>query len=592
MAITPAELELVGAARPLRISQSLSVGRASWLMAAMIALSRLTGFGRMMLVSHLYGNGPQAAAFEAAFNIPDTITILIAGGALATGFVPVFTEYISRGQDAQARRTFRAMWTLLGTAFGIVTLLLFALTWTPLGRSLAPQKVAPQYIDLYLHLLRILLAAQFFFVVGGLFSGTLNALRLFWYPALQPVLFNGGIIVFGVALPYFFHMGIESQAWGALLGAVVGSLLIQMPAVLRNGLSLKPLWDLNDAGVRRVLKSLLPIVFGLASGQIIALNLPRFIAASQLLPADLTSLGYANRLMQVPLDLLASGPAIALFPTLSLLASQGDLPAMSVQLSSALRRTILLTLAATALLAALRFPLIHLVLEHGQFDKSDTKYTTPVLLCYALCIVGLGAQQMMARGFYALGETRPPVVIGIGAMMLFGVLAWPLKTVYGASGLALSAAIAVSALAVAMWISLRARLSGMNGGALGEALWKGAIAAIAAYYAAFYMAGFGIQWITSQGLDNADSASSVKLAARAIVLVLGAVAGVAIYLLTARLLGLRLKGSHMSTHAGDGYGTRRSAPRLPFGRRPKFVKGYLPPRETPPPTPPISKEKP
>ena len=595
MAITPAELELVGAARPLRISQSMTVGRASWLLAAMIALSRLTGFGRMMLVSHLYGNGPQAAAFEAAFNIPDTITILIAGGALATGFVPVFTEFISRGQHEQARRTFRAMWTLLGTAFGLITVLLFALTWTPLGRALAPQKVEPQYVDLYLHLLRILLAAQFVFVLGGLFSGTLNALRLFWYPALQPVLFNGGIIVFGLLLPFFFHIGIESQAWGALAGALVGSLLIQLPAVRRNGLSLKPLWDLNDAGVRRVLKSLLPIVFGLASGQIIALNLPRFIAASQLLPADLPTLGFANRLMQVPLDLLASGPAIALFPTLSLLAAQGDFGSLGAQLGSALRRTILLTLGATALLAALRFPLIHLVLEHGQFDKGDTKYTAPVLGCYALCIVGLGAQQVMARGFYALGETRPPVIIGLGAMAVFGILASILRAPLGASGLALAASVAVSLLAVAMWFSLRSRLSNLNGGAILEALWKGSLAAIAAYYAAFIMARWGIQWITAHGLDSAASPDVPKFAARAIVLCVGAAIGIAAYLLCARLLRLQLQGARMSTHAGDGYGTRRGGFRLPFQRRPKFVKGYLPPRETPvssSPAPPGTKEKP
>ena len=183
----------------------------------------------MMLVSHLYGDGPQTAAFNAAFNIPNTITILIAGGALATGFVPVFTGLLASGDQDGARRTFRAMGTLLGAVFGLITIALFALTFTPLIRHFAPEDATPQTFALYLKLLRILLAAQFFFVIGGLFSGTLNALRLFWYPALQPVMFNGGMIVFGIALPHFFGMGIEGQAWGALGGAIVGSLLIQMP---------------------------------------------------------------------------------------------------------------------------------------------------------------------------------------------------------------------------------------------------------------------------------------------------------------------------------------------------------------------------
>jgi putative peptidoglycan lipid II flippase len=151
-----------------------------------------------MLTSYLYGRNATTDAYNAAFNIPDTISILIAGGALATGFVPVFTAFLSRGEENAARRTFRAMLTLLGAAFGLLTLVLFALTWTPLGRTLALSQVRADQVDLYFLLLRILLVGQFFFVLGGLFTGTLNALRLFWFAALQPVVFNLGIIAFGI----------------------------------------------------------------------------------------------------------------------------------------------------------------------------------------------------------------------------------------------------------------------------------------------------------------------------------------------------------------------------------------------------------
>ncbi len=472
-------------ARTIEISQSMTVGRASLVMALMIALSRLTGFGRMILVSHLYGTNMQAAAFEAAFNIPDTITILIAGGALATGFVPVFTELISQGRQAEAQRTFRAMWTLLGCAFGLITLVLFALTYTPWGQFLAPVKFRgdAHYMQFFSHLLRILLVAQFFFVLGGLFTGTLNALRRFWYPALQPVVFNLGIIVFGIALPHFLGMGIESQAWGALVGAIVGSLLIQAPAVVRNGLSLRPLWDLNDAGVRRVLVSLLPIVFGLASGQIIALNLARFFAL-YLPNGELPTLGYANRLMQVPLDLLASGPAIALYPTLSLLASQGNRTEMQSQLTSTLRRSLLMTLLATALLASLRVPVIGLLLQHGAFDARATAHTAPVLACYALCIVGLGAQQLLARGFYAMGQTRPPIIAGIVSVLVFCALAFAsLNLAPAAWSLALCAAIATSLLSVLMARALRQTWGGWDNGATIRVLVCGGAAAFAAFAA-------------------------------------------------------------------------------------------------------------
>jgi putative peptidoglycan lipid II flippase len=525
-----------GEARTLQISTTLSVGKAALLMAAMIGLSRLTGFGRMMLVSHLYGNGPQAAAFEAAFNIPDTIATLIAGGALATGFVPVFTEYISQGRHEQAQRTFRAMWTLLGCVFGLITIVLFALTWTPLATHLAPEKLPPDYIALYLHLLRILLVAQLFFVVGGLFTGTLNALRLFVYPALQPVVFNLGIIVFGIVLPYGFEMDISAQAWGALCGAVVGSLLIQAPAVRRSGLSLRPLWDLKDEGVGRVLRTLLPIVFGLASGQIIALNLARFFAFA--LPAtELPAIGYANRLMQVPLDLLASGPAIALFPTLALLCAQGDFDAMRAQLSQVFRRTLLLTLLATALLMALRFPVLQLLLQHGEFDRAATQSTAPVLFAYALCIVGLGAQQLLARGFYATGETRPPIVAGVLAIALFGVLGFlSLRFAPGATALAVSAAISTSLLSVLLGIWLANKLGGWDEGRTVQVFWKGTLAAVVTYFVAFSVQ----RWLGAamSSFDSSTARELVRLLVRAVVVVGGAASGTVAFVMMASLLGV------------------------------------------------------
>ena len=305
-------------ARELKINDLTTVGRASLILALMIGLSRLTGLGRTVVAAHFFGRSAQTDVFGAAFNIPDTLTILISGGLLATGFVPVFTRYLSQNQTERARITFRALLTLMLVGFGGLSMGLFALTFTPLATLLYPKNIGPEFTDLYLTSLRILLVAQWIFVVGGVFSGTFNALRLFWFPALQPVFYNVGTIVGGVwGAPHAGSAGnIEYQAWGALGGAFVGTFVMLAPAARHHGLSLRPLWDLTDEGVRRVAASLLPIFLGLASGQIIALNLPRALA-SWLDEGALSSLDYANRLMQVPLDLLASSVAVALFPTIS-----------------------------------------------------------------------------------------------------------------------------------------------------------------------------------------------------------------------------------------------------------------------------------
>ncbi len=93
------------------------------MLAAMIAIARITGFGRLVVTSTIFGANAKTDAYNAAFNIPDTISIIIAGGALATGFVPVFTEYLSQGRPEAAQRTFRAMFTLLLLVFGVLTVL-------------------------------------------------------------------------------------------------------------------------------------------------------------------------------------------------------------------------------------------------------------------------------------------------------------------------------------------------------------------------------------------------------------------------------------------------------------------------------------
>ena len=543
MAKTKASPAIAPAARSIQISAAMTVGRAALLLSAMIALSRIAGFGRMMLTSYLYGISPVTDAYNAAFNIPDTLTILIAGGALATGFVPVFTEYLSKGEDEAARKTFRALFTLIFLSFGLLTAVLFALTYTPYGALLAPRQVDKETIDLYLQLLRILLVAQFFYVMGGVFTGTLNALRLFWYPALQPVVFNIGIIIFGIVLPHLLGMGIESQAWGALVGAIVGSLLIQIPAVLRNGLSLQPLLDLNDPGVRRVLRSLLPIVFGLASGQVIALNLPRFFAVG-LQPGDLTALDNANRLMQVPLAVLASGPAIALFPTISMLAAQGKMDEMRQQMASTFRRILLLMMVSTAIIAALSLPMVRVLLQHGRFTAVDTRKTAAVLFCYAFALIGLGAQQLLARGFYATQNARAPVFLGVLSMLIFCGLASYMSFVHalGAIGLVIAAVAAISILSLLMWLFLRVKLHGWDNGATLNTILKGSLAALVAYFATLWTAR-GADWLVNYGFDFPAASASVKIFARLGIIVVGAIAGGAAFALVAAVLRVPELGS-------------------------------------------------
>ena len=513
--------------RELQINQITTVGHASLILALMIGISRLTGFGRLIVASYFFGRGAQTDAYNAAFNIPDTLAILISGGLLATGFVPVFTRYLSSGETERARRTFRALLTLMLVGFGGITLILFGLTWTPLGTFFAPEKVGPANVEKYLLILRILLAAQWLFVVGGVFSGTFNALRLFWFPALQPVFYNVGIIVGGVLGA---RAGIEYQAWGALGSAFVGTIVMLAPAARHHGLSLRPLWDLADEGVRRVMVSLLPIFLGLASGQIIALNLPRFFGKA--FPVgDITSLDNANRLMQVPLDLLASSAAVALFPTISRMFIQDEPDELRQTFDAALAKNIGAMLFSAAMLIVLARPLITLLLQRGAFSATDTAATALVLQCYALCLPALGAQQLLARGFFATDKPREPVVIGFIAMILFlalGAVAiqFPLQ---GGASLALAAALSTSVLSLLLWRSLARHLD-LDGKMALRAIVRGLFVAVLSGG----VAAVGVLLV--QSLVGGWDAGTLRLIGRVLVVVVGGGLGTGLWIVAGKKL--------------------------------------------------------
>jgi len=514
-------------ARSLEINQATTVSSATRVVAGMILLSRLTGFGRFVVTSYFFGRGDITDAYVAAFNIPNTLAILISGGLLATGFVPVFTKLLSSGQEEEAKRTFRSLLWLIIVGFGAISLVLFALTWTPLGRLLAPSQ-DPRYVTLYLHILRILLVAQWLFVVGGAFAGTFNAMRRFLLFAVQPVLFNAGIMVFGF-LGGKLGWGIEAQAWGALIGAGLGTLGVMVPFALKNGLSLTPLWDLQNEGVRRISASFAPIVFGLASGQIIALNFPR--AFGKLIgEGGTTSLDVANSMMQVPLDLLASSAAVALLPTLSRLWIEDAVPDMKRDFGLALKRNIRAMLFSCAMLLALAPSLVALALEHGKFGAHDVSATAFVLRCYALCLPALGAQQLLARGFYATNQGRELVSIGALSMLLFfplGFLGAHSHLPAGA-GLALAAGISCSVLsgvlARKLWVQWGETFGATN--LLPSVLRSLIIAGVAGVLSGLvaHLAGdIASQWA------NGGATHSIKIIARAVVFLLGAGTGACVW---------------------------------------------------------------
>ena len=434
---------------------------AAALMVVAIFLSAVTGLIRVMLLNWQFGIEGEVNAYVQAFRIPDFIYFLMAGGALRTGFVPVFTEYMATNRVKQAWKTFSStLWLLV--IFGTILTGLGIIFAPRLVELVAPGWVGshPDLIALCTWIMRVMFPAQIFFVIGGLLMGTLNALKHFLWPAAGPIIYN--LVIIGAILLAPMLWGVSTLAYAVLLGALLGSVLVQIPPLRKRGGRLLMLFDPRDEGMRRVIKLALPIVFGLAVAEI---NL--IITTALATKVDPTHgpmiLEDANRLWKLPTRMFGAGIAIALFPTLAEHYATGAVAAFRRDFSFGMRNTLFLVVPSAVGIMVLRYPLVRLLLERGQFAAEATALVADALLWFDPGIVGLAAVYILARSFYARHDTVTPVWVGAISISVCLAAALPLMRVMQVSGLALATSVsAIANATMLVWI-LHRRVGGIVG---------------------------------------------------------------------------------------------------------------------------------
>jgi putative peptidoglycan lipid II flippase len=307
--------------------------------------------------------------------------------------------------------------------------------------------------------------------------GMLNAVRQFTVPALAPLFLNLGMVVAGVALiPVFKHFGqppILAMAVGVLVGGFL-QFAVQIPALFKLGW--RPVWPpvLTHPGVRRIAFLMLPATIGLAATQLnIFVNT---ILASQLTQGSVSWLSYAFRLMQLPIGVFGVALATVSLPTVARQAVQGDMVALRGTVSGAIRLVFALTLPATFGLWALSQPLVQLLYQHGRFHVSDTNQTAAALSAYCLGLCAYAAVKVLVPVFYALGDTRTPVMASFlsVAVNLAGNLL--LMRVLGHVGLALSTSLTMLFNFAQLSFYLRRKLKRLEGRRLGSTFLRTALA--------------------------------------------------------------------------------------------------------------------
>jgi len=501
-----------------RISPGLA-GAAALMIFAVLG-SAITGLIREIAIAREFGTSGELSAYVAAFGVPDFVYFLIAGGALRTGFIPVFTDYTARGRSDQAWKTFSTLFCLLLLAGTAVVILGMALApW--LAHVVAPG-LEPRRIRLCGELMRIMFPAQVFFLLGGLMMGALNAQRHFLWPGLGPIVYNLAIITAAVWLAK--DLGIYALAAAVVVGALVGNFALQVAPLLARGARFMATLDLYDEGVRRVWELALPIVFGLAVAEI------NFVItkaiASTCGESGVAVLNYANRLMKLPVRVWGAGIAIALFPSLSLAFAAGKEDDFRRDLSFGLRNTIFLTVPSAVLLAVLSDPIVRLLLQWKNFSAADTAAVGTATLWFAPAIVGIGCQYILTRGFYARHDTRTPVLVGVLTVLACTVLSLWLRGPMAVNGLALATSVTALANGAILAELLRRRCGGIDGARLWwTSLWVGACSAVSGAVAY----GLLLLAVTRFG--------TMAPAARLAAVIVPAIGGAGVYVLLYTLVG-------------------------------------------------------
>ena len=444
-----------------------------------ILLGQVFSLLSSILITRAFGTGIQNEAFNASNRLPDILYQLIAGGALASAFVPTFTALLIREQRAQAWRLASAIANIITIIFIMLgaVIVLFA-PWV-VRNILAPGFTAdPQKFSLTVDLVRIQMAAPIIFGVSGLVMGILNAHRSFLWPALAPMMYSIGKIL-GVLL-LVPSMGVHGLAVGVVAGALMHG-LIQLPALIRlPERKYTPTLGLKSPDVHTVARLMGPRVLGVAFVQLNFLVNTRI--ASLLPPGSVTAIAVGFSLMMIPEAAIAQAIAIAALPAFSAQAATGKLDQMRSSLSTLLRWLLFLAVPSSLGLILLRVPLVTVIFQRGQFDAASTQLVAWALLWYAVGLVGHSVVEIVSRAFYALQDTKTPVLVGISAMSLNVALNYLLSGLFlrwgwlPHGGLALANSIATFLEMAVLLAFMRRRLSGLEGGRIMNGLLQALIA--------------------------------------------------------------------------------------------------------------------
>jgi len=441
-------------------------------------LSGLLGLVRGKLIAYFFGVGTAVDAYTGAFQLPDTISYLLIGGVASTTFVKMLTQYESEGRqqdgDHALSNILNVMLVLLGVALAI------AGVFAPLYVRYVLDFRNPETASLCIQLTRILLVNQLLLFAGGVFGSRLLVRKIFVFQAMQPLLYNGGIIAGAI----FLHarLGVHSLAIGAVVGAFFGFFLINFIGARSIGMRWSPAFNLHDPALREWIKLSLPLMLGQSLVTLDPWIRNHFAGGT---PGAIALMNYSRQLFTAPMNIIGPAAGAASLPFFASLWVK-DKTAFNSAVNRSVSRLLAVSLLLTSVMIALAHPIIDVALRGGKFHGGDASAAASLFVLFCLSLIFWASQNLYSRAFYAAGNTLTPMISGT-AVTVFSLPVYALLfRTHGIAGLVVASDIGIAAHMIALVMLLHrkgmVRITGLEWPELGKALAAAVLGGVTAAY--------------------------------------------------------------------------------------------------------------
>ena len=463
------------------------LSRFAAIFASGTMLSRVLGLVRDMVIGPVIGDVSRDA-FLLAFRFPNMLRDLIGEGAMNAAFVPVFADV----HDKRSQKAFRelvasalsAMLLILGvlTFLGVIFVPMMLQGLDALGPITGTERIPQENLALIVSLARWTFPYLFFIGLAVFAMGPLFVKGHYATPSWSPALLNVSLIATCLLMRGWFPDPAYALVVGVWLGGIA-QVTVQYIALSKHTGVWRPSFDFSNSGLPVIFTLLVPVLIGQATGEVNKLVDALF--AAKLQNATVSALYFANRLVQLPLSVFGFATAAAILPTLSAAASRDDIDGLRDTLMHGLRQTLFLVLPSALGLILLGRPIIRLLFERGNFSAELGERTATALAIYAVGLLSFAGVKVAVTGFYAVKDTKTPVIVASISMLLNIALNCAFVRGLGYKGLALATTISFTVNFVVLYILLCERFGRLWNpvflNALHRIFWATLMALVVAY---------------------------------------------------------------------------------------------------------------